>query len=77
MAKAVSKYISFDSEGQLVSGPVDEHAPEVVAEPESASLKAAVAYALDTIVEAAGALPENAAALIASRAAQEDRKSVV
>ena len=71
MAKAVSKYISFDSEGQLVSGPVDEHAPEVVAEPESASLKAAVAYALDTIVEAAGALPENAAALIASRAAQD------
>ncbi|MEC4184801.1 acetyl-CoA carboxylase carboxyltransferase subunit alpha [Adlercreutzia sp. R21] len=68
MAKAASKYISFDSEGQLVAGPTAPAASEAPAEADAASLKAAVAYALDSIVEAANALPDTAAALIASRA---------
>lgn len=65
MAKTGSKYISFDAEGRLVDA---EEAGAVASEPEAAedaSLKAAVAYALDAIADAASALPENAAALIA------------
>ena len=59
MAKAASKYISFDTAGNFVSelanGPA---APEAT---EDGSLKSAVSYALDAIVEAAGTLPDTAA----------------
>ena len=51
MAKQASKYISFDSEGhRLAEAPAP--APEAPAAPEAdTSLKAAVAYALDTLQE--------------------------
>lgn len=71
MAKAGSKYISFDAEGRLVA---DEGAGAASPAPEAAegaSLKAAVAYALDAIADAASALPENAAALIAPAQREE------
>lgn len=61
MAKAASKYISFDTAGNFVSELEDgSAAPE-------ASLKSAVSYALDAIVEAAGTLPDTAAALVGAR----------
>ena len=51
MAKAASKYISFDTAGNFVSELEDgSAAPEA---PEDGSLKSAVSYALDAIVEAA------------------------
>ncbi|THG37935.1 acetyl-CoA carboxylase, carboxyltransferase subunit beta [Adlercreutzia caecimuris] len=71
MAKTASKYISFDSDGHLVADEgagATSSASEVA---EGASLKAAVAYALDAIVDAASALPENAAALIAPAQREE------
>ncbi len=67
MAKAGSKYISFDAQGQLVSDAPQADEAERAAEAEAASLKAAVAYALDAIVEAAGTLPENASRIMAPR----------
>lgn len=67
MAKGTTKYISFDADGQLVFDTDVEAPSEAVRETEAPSLKAAVAYALDSIAEAAGSLPENAAALIAPR----------
>ncbi len=71
MAKQASKYISFDSEGhRLAEAPAP--APEAPAAPEAdTSLKAAVAYALDAIVDAASALPEATAALIGPAAKAE------
>lgn len=63
MAKS-SKYISFDAAGKLVS---DEAAAPEVPEAEGA-LKSAVSYALDAIAEAAGSLPDTAAALIGAKA---------
>ncbi len=66
MAKTASKYISFDSDGRLFADEtVGIEEPAGAEAPENPSLKAAVAYALDAIVDAASALPENAAALIA------------
>ena len=66
MAKTASKYISFDSDGRLFADEtVGIKEPAGAEAPENPSLKAAVAYALDAIVDAASALPENAAALIA------------
>ena len=65
MAKTASKYISFDSDGHLVADEGAGAASSASEVAEGASLKAAVAYALDAIVDAASALPENAAALIA------------
>ena len=60
MAKAASKYISFDTAGNFVSELADgPAAPEAT---EDGSLKSAVSYALDAIVEAAGTLPDTAAA---------------
>ena len=48
MAKAASKYISFDTAGNFVSELEDGSAvPEA---PEDGSLKSAVSYALDAIV---------------------------
>ena len=65
MAKAASKYISFDTAGNFVSEFEDgSAAPEA---PEDGSLKSAVSYALDAIVEAAGTLPDTAAALVGAR----------
>ena len=65
MAKAASKYISFDTAGNFVSELEDgSAAPEA---PEDGSLKSAVSYALDAIVEAAGTLPDTAAALVGAR----------
>lgn len=65
MAKAASKYISFDTAGNFVSEFEDGFAaPEA---PEDGSLKSAVSYALDAIVEAAGTLPDTAAALVGAR----------
>ena len=61
MAKAASKYISFDTAGNFVSELADGPAVPVVTE--DGSLKSAVSYALDAIVEAAGTLPDTAAAL--------------
>ena len=75
MAKTASKYISFDSDGRLFADEtVGIEEPAGAEAPENPSLKAAVAYALDAIVDAASALPENAAALIAPapKAAQMD-----
>ena len=66
MAKAASKYISFDTAGNFVSELADgPAAPEAT---EDGSLKSAVSYALDAIVEAAGTLPDTAAALVGARA---------
>ena len=66
MAKTASKYISFDSDGRLFADEtVGVEKPAAAEASENPSLKAAVAYALDAIVDAASALPENAAALIA------------
>ena len=66
MAKTASKYISFDSDGRLFADEtVGVEEPAAAEASENPSLKAAVAYALDAIVDAASALPENAAALIA------------
>ena len=65
MAKAASKYISFDTAGNFVSELEDgSAAPEA---PEDGSLKSAVSYALAAIVEAAGTLPDTAAALVGAR----------
>ena len=71
MAKTASKYISFDSDGHLVADEGAGAASSVSEVAEGASLKAAVAYALDAIVDAASALPENAAALIAPAQREE------
>ncbi|MEC4272829.1 acetyl-CoA carboxylase carboxyltransferase subunit alpha [Adlercreutzia sp. R25] len=66
MAKAASKYISFDTAGNFVSEQAPASAAQEAPE-EAASLKSAVSYALDAIVEAAGTLPDTAAALMVSR----------
>ena len=50
MAKAASKYISFDTAGNFVSEFAD--GPAVPEATEDGSLKSAVSYALDAIVEA-------------------------
>lgn len=71
MAKTASKYISFDSDGHLVADEGAGAASSASEVAEGASLKAAVAYALDAIVDAASALPENAAALIAPAQREE------
>ena len=72
MAKTASKYISFDSDGRLFADEtVGIEEPAGAEAPENPSLKAAVAYALDAIVDAASALPENAAALIAPAQREE------
>lgn len=71
MAKTASKYISFDSDGHLVADEGVGAASSASEVAEGASLKAAVAYALDAIVDAASALPENAAALIAPAQREE------
>ncbi|WP_282191308.1 acetyl-CoA carboxylase, carboxyltransferase subunit beta [Adlercreutzia caecimuris] len=71
MAKTASKYISFDSDGHLVADEGAGTASSASEVAEGASLKAAVAYALDAIVDAASALPENAAALIAPAQREE------
>ncbi len=71
MAKAASKYISFDTAGNFVSEFADgPAAPEAT---EDGSLKSAVSYALDAIVEAAGTLPDTAAALVGARAGATHR----
>lgn len=71
MAKAASKYISFDTAGNFVSELADgPAAPEAT---EDGSLKSAVSYALDAIVEAAGTLPDTAAALVGARAGATHR----
>lgn len=71
MAKPASKYVSFDGAGNFVSTPPEERAvPEGA---EDGSLKSAVSYALDAIVEAAGALPDTAAALVGARPAAAHR----
>ena len=71
MAKTASKYISFDSDGHLVADEGAGAASSASEVAEGASLKAAVAYALDAIVDAASALPENAVALIAPAQREE------
>ena len=71
MAKAASKYISFDTAGNFVSELEDgSAAPEAT---EDGSLKSAISYALDAIVEAAGTLPDTAAALVGVRAGASHR----
>ena len=71
MAKAASKYISFDTAGNFVSELADgPAAPEAT---EDGSLKSAISYALDAIVEAAGTLPDTAAALVGARAGATHR----
>ena len=71
MAKAASKYISFDTAGNFVSELADgPAAPEAT---EDGSLKSAVSYALDAIVEAASTLPDTAAALVGARAGATHR----
>ena len=74
MAKS-SKYISFDAAGNLVN----EEAPTPAAPEAEALLKSAVSYALDAIVEAAGTLPDTAAALIGAKpsGAVEDPEEAV
>ena len=75
MAKAASKYISFDTAGNFVSELEDgSAAPEA---PEDGSLKSAVSYALDAIVEAAGTLPDTAAALVGARPGAAHRLSLI
>ena len=71
MAKTASKDISVDSDGPLVADEGAGAASSASEVAEGASLKAAVAYALDAIVDAASALPENAAALIAPAQREE------
>ena len=51
MAKTASKYISFDSDGHLVADEGAGAASSASEVAEGASLKAAVAYALDTLQE--------------------------
>ncbi len=71
MAKAASKYISFDTAGNFVSELADGPAVPVLTE--DGSLQSAVSYALDAIVEAAGTLPDTAAALVGARAGATHR----
>ena len=69
MAKAASKYISFDTAGNFVSELADgPAAPEAT---EDGSLKSAVSYALDAIVEAVAKAFAAQASALAEMAVQE------
>lgn len=72
MAKAASKYISFDTAGNFVSEPLDA-AEDAEAAGDAGSLKSAVSYALDAIVEAANTIPDTAAALVGGRSGASHR----